>query len=122
MFFFYRNIKDTFCREKYISQLPDVYVISLMKFRCSNHSLQIEIGRRHNIPRENRICTNCNMGIIEDEFHFLFECPKFQTLRENFIPRKYRHHMSMYKLCKMFQSGKRMQLFLGKFIKGSKIT
>lgn len=88
-YFFYRNIKPEFGLEKYVSQLPDVYVISLMKFRCSNHKLSIELGRRQGVPRENRLCDKCDMGTLGDEFHLIFECPHYQLLRQQLIPRKF---------------------------------
>ena len=41
----------------------------------SDHSkiLEIESGRYKNITREERICKNCNLNEIGDEYHFL--CP-----------------------------------------------
>ena len=42
---FYKNYKSSFKAESYISLLPDSYVIPLMKFRCGNHKLAIELGR-----------------------------------------------------------------------------
>jgi hypothetical protein len=41
------------------------------KFRVSDHSLEIESGRYQNIMREERICKNCNLNEIGDEYHFL---------------------------------------------------
>ena len=32
----------------------------------------------------NRFCPICDSGIIEDEFHFLFHCPKYSIPREKF--------------------------------------
>ena len=55
--------------------------ISLSKFRLSSHDLAIEKGRYNNINRENRLCTYCNMNVIENEFHFLLVCPKYKHLR-----------------------------------------
>ena len=39
----YRNIKLNFRCESYIIQLPDTYIYALIKFRCSNHKLRIEL-------------------------------------------------------------------------------
>ena len=55
----------------------------------SSHSLEIEIGR-HKKPKlriEQRLCSHCNMGEIEDEFHFLLNCPKYLPIR-NVLLRK----------------------------------
>ena len=44
----------------------------IAKFRTSDHCLQIETGRYNNIPRQQRLCTTCN--ILEDEYHFFLNC------------------------------------------------
>ena len=46
----------------------------LVKFRCSDHSLEIEKGRHKKIPRTERFCKLCSTDILETEKHFLFEC------------------------------------------------
>jgi hypothetical protein len=55
------------------------------KLRISAHSLRIEIGR-YTVPRktpvENRTCQLCNSNCIEDERHFVLNCPFFNTERE----------------------------------------
>ena len=54
----------------------------LVKIRISNHKLMIETGRYNQTSRNDRFCPICNSGIIEDEFHFLFHCPKYSIPRE----------------------------------------
>ena len=54
------------------------------KLRISNHKLMIETGRYDKTPHNDRFCPVCNSGIIEDEFHFLFHCPKYSIPREKF--------------------------------------
>ena len=44
----------------------------------------IETGRCNQTPCNDRFCPDCNSGIIEDEFHFLFHCPKYSIPREKF--------------------------------------
>ena len=44
----------------------------------------VETGRYNQTPRNDRFCPICNSGIIEDEFHFLFYCPKYSFPREKF--------------------------------------
>ncbi len=53
----------------------------LAKFRCSDHSLRIETGRRQGLKPEERICLMCDNMTVEDEFHFLISCPKYDQLR-----------------------------------------
>ena len=54
---------------------------SFTKFRISNHKLLIEYGRYQKIPRDKRHCKD--IGAIEDEFHFAFECPNYISIRNN---------------------------------------
>ena len=49
--FYYRHYKLIFNTENNIFNLPDLYVIALMKFRHSCHKLQVEIGRKYGILR-----------------------------------------------------------------------
>ena len=55
-----------------------------MKIRISNHKLMIETGRYNQTSRNERFCLICNSGIIEDEFLFLVNCPKYSIPREKF--------------------------------------
>ena len=62
----------------------------IAKFRTSDHCLQIETGRYINIPRQQRLCTTCN--ILEDEYHFFLNCHLNQQPRNlliNTIENKY---------------------------------
>jgi hypothetical protein len=51
------------------------YQVAITKIRLSNHRLRIETGRyeRPYLPREDRLCI-CKKS-VEDEAHFLFQCP-----------------------------------------------
>ena len=55
----------------------------MSRFRLSNHQLMIEKGRyaRPKIEREQRFCYNC-LDKIEDETHFVINCPVYNTERE----------------------------------------
>ena len=44
----------------------------------------IETGRYNQTSRNDRFCPIYNSGIIEEEFHFLFHCPKYSIPREKF--------------------------------------
>ena len=56
----------------------------LVKIRISNHKLMIETGRYNQTSRNNRFCPICSSGIIGDEVHFLFHCPKYSIPRKKF--------------------------------------
>ena len=42
----------------------------------------IELGRHKNLSVEERVCKKCNNSAVEDEIHFLCECPMYDDLRK----------------------------------------
>ena len=65
----------------YNSMANDYHRFIITRWRLSNHDLKIETGRytRPITPREERFCTMC--GVIEDEYHAVFICPRYEELR-----------------------------------------
>ena len=47
------------------------------------HWLEISQGRYSKTPRDLRCCPNCT-SVVEDEQHFLLECPIYNDLRQRF--------------------------------------
>ncbi len=79
----YAAIKDSYDIDRYTTAINDRHLrkyLTCLRLGC--HSLQIEVGRYKNIPREKRMCTLCNSQNIEDECHFLLTCPLYSTLRD----------------------------------------
>ena len=70
---------------------------AVTKFRLSSHSFMVERGRwsRPKIENENRMCGVCQL--IEDEYHVLMECKRFDLLRKKYIPQKLTERPSMFK-------------------------
>ena len=58
---------------------------SLVKLRISSRNLQIETGRYDKIARDERLCSLCNRNKIEDETHFLLDCPSYSSIRDRFF-------------------------------------
>ena len=58
---------------------------SLVKLRISSHKLRIETGRYDKLPRDQRLCSLCNCNKIEDETHFLLDCPSYSSIRDRFF-------------------------------------
>ncbi len=52
--------------------------------RSGTLPFEIEKGRWRSIHREERLCKQCNMDIIENISHFMLTCPKTNTIRERF--------------------------------------
>ena len=50
----------------------------------TGNQLMIESGRYDQILRENRLCPSCSSSEIEEEIHFLFNCPKYSIPRDEF--------------------------------------
>ena len=55
---------------------------AVSKLRISDHKLQIELGRYHkpSLELSERICPFC-LNKIEDEYHFITECPMYNDER-----------------------------------------
>ena len=81
----YRSIKDTLSFEAYLDiKLPRKILRTLTRFRGGLLPFEVNTARwQHpSIPYENRICTLCNHGQIEDEHHVLFICPVWNVFRK----------------------------------------
>ena len=71
--------------EKYLVNINNIEKRSkVIKFRLSNHTLEIEKGRHKKIPKELRFCPFC-LQCVESEIHFLFHCPEYVHLRERWF-------------------------------------
>lgn len=89
----------------------------LTRYRTSTHSLMIETGRHQGVPRENRFCKFC-YDVIEDEFHFFLQCPKYDVPRQRFIKPFYAAHLNMYKMsCLLICSNKSVTSNLVKYVR-----
>ena len=71
--------------EPYLDFINCAYLRKLLsKFRLSSHELEIERGRYgKSVPPEERICKLCEERQVEDEFHFLIICKKFDNIRKH---------------------------------------
>ena len=114
--FFYKNYKQGIVREPFFNQLPERLAVSLVKFRCNNHKLPTEQGRRFGTPREERFCRKCDMHVVGDEFHLIMECPAYREERIKFIPPRFRLVKSTYNFCKLMSNKSRVvSMKLAKF-------
>ena len=70
-----------------INQSLYKYQKHLAKFRLSAHRLRIETARYNSknnyVPPEQRLCPNCHLNKVEDEEHFLIECPRYEVERKS---------------------------------------
>ena len=101
----HRTIKKVFGYENYLSMNSPNVRRSFTRFRTSSHCLEIEMGRYPPRTAANyRYCKQCNTHEIDDEFHFLLVCSKFQNLRLKYIPNYYRRRPSMAKFVELFDN------------------
>ena len=86
---FYRNF--TFDYKCYLDTVTtNKFRFALSRLRLSSHRLEIETGRwarPNSTPIENRLCTSCQK--LEDEYHFVLECVRYNELRRTLIPNYY---------------------------------
>jgi hypothetical protein len=62
-------------------------MLLMVKLRSGSHFLRIETGRyeiknKKRLERHERLCLCCDMGKVEDEYHFLFECVLYHDERK----------------------------------------
>ena len=81
----YALVKKYFCGEPYILHIRGNHLITAMaRYRMSSHDLNIERGRFNNpiTPKNQRICTRCQLNEIDDEIHLLLHCCAMKNERE----------------------------------------
>lgn len=101
--------------------LPNIYnikhdnLISLIKFRTSNHRLPVEVGRYNDTPFHERRCPFC-VNSLGDEYHYIMECNHFKRQRKLYIKEEYFIRPSMAKYLQMMSS-KNVEILdkMGKF-------
>ena len=105
----YRSIKPYFKQEKYL-MLPNIADrINICRFRCRNTKIPVVTQgytNRNNptIAYEDRICDLCDKNELGDEYHYILECPVFQTPRNRYISDFYKRNPSMEKFTLLLQS------------------
>ena len=81
----YSLYKTRFHVEPYLQMQDRIARRTLAKFRCSDHTLEIEVGRHKGIPEKDRICRRCNLNCIENEEHFLLTCNAYDKPRDKLL-------------------------------------
>lgn len=96
---FYKAFKRSFSREPYLSYSQNSLIFNFAKFRTRNHRLPVETGgwSRQPTPLNERFCPYCR-NKIGDEFHYLFECNRFENERKRYLKRYYYIRPNMFKV------------------------
>ena len=53
--------------------------ITLVRLLCGSNCL--EVSKKVNLPRHERICMHCDSNEVEDTLHFVLRCSKFHAIR-----------------------------------------
>ena len=72
----------------------------MSRFRSGCHGLRVDTGRWEDsvhLDRKDRLCLVCRSSQqVEDEHHFLFDCPAFSSIRAS--------HASLFQLLVQYQT------------------
>ena len=100
-------LKHEVGREPYLTEITNPrHRQDMTKLRLSSHRLEIERGRYTKTPPEERICTYCkfkDINVVEDEAHFLLDCPMSRELRDKYLPQEILNNNWMSSEEKMIQ-------------------
>ena len=92
----FQKFKQIISYEKYLNLNDIERRKNIAKLRISAHKLNIEMERFNNKnsynPPELRFCKNCEANKTKDEFHFIIECNKYQTLRDELFKKSIIHN------------------------------
>ena len=80
----YRSFKADLKREEYLS-FPSDQRSLLATIRSGTSSLRVETGRWRKEALEERICSLCGTGAVEDEAHFMVACVIYREERFRMI-------------------------------------
>ena len=113
----YQLFKTSHCKEMYTEILLEHLKKALFQFRIGTYKLPANNLKNNNIPRNERICTICDEGVLGDEIHFLYECTKLVDLRNKYIPSCNRASANIHNFTRMLQTTEPDQVNdLAKFI------
>lgn len=101
--FLYKHVVDNICLQRYLTK-PLFYRKFLTKLRLSSHNLYVETGRYYGIERASRKCNLCVLNVIEDEYHFVLQCPCYSDLRKQYLKSYYYKKPSTFKLVQLLST------------------
>ena len=109
---------DEFKKQSYLySTMSSNIIRNLVRYRCANHHLPIEVGRWLKLERPERICNLCNNNQVGDEYHYILECKYFKVQRSLYLHKKYTDRPNTLKFNSLFSTKNTTTLIkLSKFI------
>jgi hypothetical protein len=58
-----------------------MYKPCICEMRISAHNLNIETGKFYNLDRHERMCSMCNLNVVEDEYHFILHIQLYNNTK-----------------------------------------
>ena len=89
---FYRQLYHVRSGDDTLGLKPVTYVTlplsrhqraAIARLRGGTLRLAVKTGRYRQVPADERLCQQCDTGVVETAEHFLFHCPKYVTNRRN---------------------------------------
>ena len=96
----FKYVKNEFSYKTYLNLNNRSLRVSITKIRLSSNLFLVERGRwgTNRMERKDRVCSLC--GCIEDEFHCLLECPRFNNERQGLVPSYIHNNRNMHNFVK----------------------
>ena len=63
--------------------IPKYHRLLFAQFRAGIFPLAVEVGRNRSLPLSERVCTMCQLQLVEDEYHILCVCKRCNEFRQH---------------------------------------
>jgi hypothetical protein len=79
----YRRVKEGLWLEQYVDGGVKARKSAVLRtnLRGGCSELEVQVGKHMGLERQERVCRVCSGGVVEDEEHFLLNCPALQKPR-----------------------------------------
>jgi hypothetical protein len=74
---------------------------SSMQIPRYNERCEFFPGRFYNLDRHERVCSMCNLNVVEDEYHFILQCEKYIDVRRRYFKKYYWQIPPCFKLLQL---------------------
>ena len=79
---YYNMYKSDLEQECYLNlNIPKYHRSLFAQFRAGILPLAVEVGRYRSLPLSERVCTLCQLQLVEDEYHILCVCGSYDEFR-----------------------------------------
>ena len=110
----YKELKENHDIEPYLRRnISYTLRTTFTKMRLSSHKLLVERGRwvKPKINYCDRLCTLCHKHDIQDEYHALMICSRYESLRKKYLKPYYYKRPSVYKFIQLMNTVNKREQF-----------